>query len=511
MPDTDKNEAKYIGNKVKVKVSKNRSGPRPGRTAGKTAKKTQPADPVSPEMLQPVDYMPPDEEKLNSIREEGFREGQKLLKNEAAVPKKESAAETGAAKAGAEKTGAAKAGAEKPGAAKAGAEKTGAAKTGAANAGEYIGRKDRAAPGKNDVQPQNKTDNASMKREKEGKDNEGTDNAPEMVSPAQIQNTGRSQRKGRKKKKAEQKAEKRAAERAGTAAGVQTGGNEIGKTAQKGADSPELPGKDKLKGGGGGKTGPWLTVPRTVVMVLSGLFMLYALSPLAVGVVTVGILPPLCIGAFFFTVAYFWPKICECKKPWFNALFTLCGIIVIAGITLIFYLFGLMYAASAVKPPANRSDYTVVVLGCKTIGNRPSLMLGDRLDAAAEFLRAHPGSYCIVSGGQGEDELAPESEIMKRYLVSRGISELRIVEERNSATTFENIENSCAMLDEYNLYDDIVIVTDRFHQYRARHYVEKQGLRCYAVNSETRWYLAIHYWFKEMVAVGLIQLGYEIN
>ena len=256
---------------------------------------------------------------------------------------------------------------------------------------------------------------------------------------------------------------------------------------------------------------PRPTVPRTVIMALSALFMLYALSPLAVGVVTVGILPPLCIGAFFFTVAYFWPKICACKKPWFNALFIACGLAVIAGITVIFYLFGQMYAASAVRPPANRSDYTVVVLGCKTIGNRPSLMLKDRLDAAAEFLTKHPGAYCVVSGGQGDDELAPESTIMKRYLVSKGISELRIVEEKNSSTTEENIAYSCAMLDECNLYSDIVVVTDRFHQYRARHYLTRRGLRCYAVNSETRWYLAPHYWFKEMVAVAMLMMGMEIH
>ena len=43
----------------------------------------------------------------------------------------------------------------------------------------------------------------------------------------------------------------------------------------------------------------------------------------------------------------------------------------------------------------------------------------------------------VASGGQGADEVISESECMKRYLLSRGISEERILMEDKSVSTFE--------------------------------------------------------------------------
>ena len=323
---------------------------------------------------------------------------------------------------------------------------------------------------------------------------------------------------GRKKKKAMQKEALRAAEREAAAADAipQPVPEPVAETEMfaEPVPEPETLGESVTEPKTFEETVPpvkeehkRISLPRKLVMLASALLMLFSFSPLLVGVLTPGIIPPFCIGLFFLLIAYNWPKITACKKPWFNKLFTACTIVIIAGITLISFIFGKMYAASAVEPPDIRSDYTVIVLGCKIIGEEPSLMLHDRLEAASEFLLEHPGSYCIVSGGQGDDEPCPEATVMKRYLVDKGISELRIVEERNSFSTKENIENSCSLLDSCNLYEDIVIVSDRFHQYRARRYVEQHDLRCYAVNSETRWYLAMQYWFREMVAVLLQMLG----
>ena len=144
---------------------------------------------------------------------------------------------------------------------------------------------------------------------------------------------------------------------------------------------------------------------------------------------------------------------------------------------------------------------TVVVLGCKIHGDRPSRMLHARLEAAAEFLLEHPQSHCIVTGGQGADEDYPEAYVMKNYLVDKGISPMRIVTESRSTSTLENITFSAEMAEIYNCHERFLIVTDRFHQYRAMRTANDLGIVSYALNVETAWYLAMPYWFREMAAI----------
>ena len=59
----------------------------------------------------------------------------------------------------------------------------------------------------------------------------------------------------------------------------------------------------------------------------------------------------------------------------------------------------------AAAPPENA---VVLVLGAKVFENRLSTTLQNRVQAAADYLRAHPEAVCITTGGQGKDE--PQSE-----------------------------------------------------------------------------------------------------
>ena len=59
------------------------------------------------------------------------------------------------------------------------------------------------------------------------------------------------------------------------------------------------------------------------------------------------------------------------------------------------------------------SDGTVIVLGCKVNGTRPSLSLERRLDKATEYLIEHKDAMCIVTGNKGSDEEISEAQCMK--------------------------------------------------------------------------------------------------
>ena len=122
-------------------------------------------------------------------------------------------------------------------------------------------------------------------------------------------------------------------------------------------------------------------------------------------------------------------------------------------------------------------DY-IIVLGAQMRGNSPSVVLKYRLDTAADYLKENPSTVCIVSGGQGKNEILPEAEGMKNYLVNTGIEPDRILTEDASKNTIENILFSKKLLPENSEPSalQIGIVTNNFHVYRGLALARKQGL-----------------------------------
>ncbi len=144
---------------------------------------------------------------------------------------------------------------------------------------------------------------------------------------------------------------------------------------------------------------------------------------------------------------------------------------------------------------------TVVVLGCHVKGTKPSLMLTRRLNAAYDYMTENPDAVCVVTGGQGIGEDIPEGQAMKTYLVEKGIDPDRIYTEEKSVNTHENIAFAKEVIEEEGLIEDIVIITDGFHQYRASLIAEKQGIESYSVSCETRNDLVPTYWVREWLAL----------
>ena len=64
----------------------------------------------------------------------------------------------------------------------------------------------------------------------------------------------------------------------------------------------------------------------------------------------------------------------------------------------------------------------MVVLGCQVSANgEPTVMLRDRIDAACDYLSAHPESRCVASGGQNNNEPISEAACIRDTLAARGI------------------------------------------------------------------------------------------
>ena len=157
-------------------------------------------------------------------------------------------------------------------------------------------------------------------------------------------------------------------------------------------------------------------------------------------------------------------------------------------------------------PPYDR-DY-MLILGCQ-IGADGSLppLLRSRADRALAFAAAqkeHGGKELVFvpSGGQGADEIMPEGEAIKNYLISVGIPEARILPETRSADTFENIRNSMELIRAHAGGESpkTAFSTTNYHVFRAGLIAESQGERLEGVGSPTKRYFWINAFIREFIA-----------
>jgi len=110
----------------------------------------------------------------------------------------------------------------------------------------------------------------------------------------------------------------------------------------------------------------------------------------------------------------------------------------------------------------------IIVLGCGLDGYEAGTTLRLRLDRALEYYGANPSAVIVASGGQGPDQLIPEAQAMRNYLVRQGVPESAVIMEKQSRDTMQNLSFSKILLDghfdgEYN----VVVATSDFHIFRS--------------------------------------------
>lgn len=165
---------------------------------------------------------------------------------------------------------------------------------------------------------------------------------------------------------------------------------------------------------------------------------------------------------------------------------------------------GNIYFAGKDKASDN-ADY-VIILGAQVKGKTVSRALKNRLDTACEYLKKNTKATVIVSGGQGRGEEISEALAMKNYLESKGINGERILQEDRSANTYENLKNSKKLIDSRGDLKEssgkIVIVTNKFHVYRATSLARAQGMKeVQGLGAPNGYILTLHYYVREFFGV----------
>ncbi len=157
-----------------------------------------------------------------------------------------------------------------------------------------------------------------------------------------------------------------------------------------------------------------------------------------------------------------------------------------------------MFGASRKGPDGTE---TVVVLGSYVNRAGPSIMTATRLNAAYDYLTAHPDAVCIVTGGQGDNEPWPEADAMCDYLVERGISADRIYKERESKNTRENLKFAENIIEEHSLNKKIVIVSNEFHLYRAGRIADRLDIDHTYISAHSPWGMFSSFYIRELYAI----------
>lgn len=154
---------------------------------------------------------------------------------------------------------------------------------------------------------------------------------------------------------------------------------------------------------------------------------------------------------------------------------------------------------AAFTTPAGDVKY-MVVLGAQVRGDVPSLTLKARIDAAAEYLLAHPQVTVICSGGQGSGENKSEAAAICDGLIAAGVAKERILLEDASTNTVENLRFCKDMLPSADT--PTVVVTSDFHCQRAGLIAQKNGYSNVRTLPATQFLLTTpHYFLREFFAL----------
>ena len=133
---------------------------------------------------------------------------------------------------------------------------------------------------------------------------------------------------------------------------------------------------------------------------------------------------------------------------------------------------------------ANGQYDVILILGCgiKESGE-PSDMLADRLKTGISLYEQGAAPRILLSGDHEYDDYN-EIAVMKRFCLDAGVPEEAILCDRYGLSTYDSIIRATAVYE----IDRAVIVTQRYHLYRALYIAEKMGMEAIGVDADLRNY-----------------------
>ena len=135
-------------------------------------------------------------------------------------------------------------------------------------------------------------------------------------------------------------------------------------------------------------------------------------------------------------------------------------------------------------------DY-MVILGAGIRRGKPSPMLEDRLKTGISLYNNDISNKILITGDHMNDDY-DEVTVMKNYLLEHGIPEEDIITDNYGISTYDSIYRV------KNVYksNKVVIVSQRYHLYRALFLSDNLDLESYGVEANLRYYYG--QWYREI-------------
>ena len=130
----------------------------------------------------------------------------------------------------------------------------------------------------------------------------------------------------------------------------------------------------------------------------------------------------------------------------------------------------------------------ILVLGAAIRNNKPTHMLEDRLLEGIKLYESNVSDKIIVSGDHGRKEY-DEVNIMKDFTIEHGVPSENVFMDHAGFSTYESIYRAKEIFETKK----IVIVTQKYHLYRALYIANKLGIEAYGVASNPRTYVGQFY------------------
>lgn len=171
------------------------------------------------------------------------------------------------------------------------------------------------------------------------------------------------------------------------------------------------------------------------------------------------------------------------------------GITIIIIIVIIVLGINLYVRKSTSKQIMNENDCAklsdvdcIIILGAGIWGDKPSPMLEDRLLEGIKLYQNNVSDKIIMSGDHGTKEY-DEVNIMKNYAIEKGIPSENIFMDHAGFSTYESIYRARDIFKAKK----IVIVTQKYHLYRALYIANQLGIEAYGVGADPRQYVGAAY------------------
>lgn len=121
----------------------------------------------------------------------------------------------------------------------------------------------------------------------------------------------------------------------------------------------------------------------------------------------------------------------------------------------------------------------VLVLGAGVRDGSPTPMLRDRLITGISLYKSGAAPKIIMSGDHGREDY-DEVNVMKSYAVENGVPDSDVFMDHAGFSTYDSVYRAKAVFEA----DSIIIVTQKYHLYRALYIAERLGVNAVGVSAD---------------------------